>query len=444
MQTSPTETTTIAATEAAVLGLLAAGQRSGYDLEKLARGSVGYFWAPARSQIYAVLPRLVDAGLAERRELVHGRGPAKQLYRITAPGREELERWLEQGPIGPEPDRNLLLLKVFFGEHMRPERLREQIRERRLEAEQLKAELVEIEAEAAARGSTDTFAALTRRYGHEWADGVIRWAELRRERFGGHMRILLAVAATGAALLAAQTAHGGPAATELAAAPRPLQLKERCVSRAERRRVVRFTSADKVRLLGVEFGRGPHAVVLAHQGGGAAGPTLCSWVPYARQLARAGYRVLAFDHRGYGSSSTPRPPRLFRIDEDVVAAVRTMRRRGATRVVVGGASLGGAAVVSAAARIQPLVQGVFTLGAPQAFGAVDALGAARTLQVPALFTSAVDDDPFNDDARALFDACASTDKRLELFPGSRHGAPTLRDPQAKALVDGWVASHLRN
>jgi DNA-binding PadR family transcriptional regulator len=177
MQTSPTRTTTIAATEAAVLGLLAAGERSGYDLEKLARGSVGYFWAPARSQIYAVLPRLVDASLAERRDLVQGRGPAKQLFRITRAGREALESWLEEGPIGPEPDRNLLLLKVFFGKRMRPERLREQIRERRLEAEQLKAELVEIEGDAAERESGDIFAALTRRYGLEWADAVIRWAD---------------------------------------------------------------------------------------------------------------------------------------------------------------------------------------------------------------------------------------------------------------------------
>jgi DNA-binding PadR family transcriptional regulator len=165
-----------------VLGLLAAGERSGYDLEKLARGSVGYFWAPARSQIYAVLPRLVDAGLAERRDLVQGRGPAKQLFRITRAGREALDRWLEEGPIGPEPDRNLLLLKVFFGKRMRPERLREQIRERRLEAEQLKAELVEIEEDPAERG---IFAALTRRYGLEWADAVIRWADFAERTLAG-------------------------------------------------------------------------------------------------------------------------------------------------------------------------------------------------------------------------------------------------------------------
>jgi pimeloyl-ACP methyl ester carboxylesterase len=259
------------------------------------------------------------------------------------------------------------------------------------------------------------------------------------------VRIAPAVLALALLIVGAQSAHGQSAAAGAAVAkPKPLQLRETCVTRAERRRVVRFAAVDRVRLIGVEFGRGPDAVVLAHQGGGAAGPTLCSWVPYARSLARAGYRVLAFDHRGYGSSSKPtRADRLFRIDADVVAAVALLRRRGATRVVLGGASLGGAAVVGAAARISPLVQGVFTLGAPQSFGSVDAVAAARSLQVPALFTAAVDDDPFDDDARALFDACASLEKRLEIFPGSRHGTPTLRDPQVKALVDAWIAAHLR-
>ena len=43
-------------TELAVLGLLAwAGESSGYELHKLAGRSVGFIWAPARSQLYAVL-----------------------------------------------------------------------------------------------------------------------------------------------------------------------------------------------------------------------------------------------------------------------------------------------------------------------------------------------------------------------------------------------------
>ena len=251
------------------------------------------------------------------------------------------------------------------------------------------------------------------------------------------MKIAVAAVAVAFLVLGAAAAHAAP--------PKPLQLKQRCVTKAERRGIVRFTAPDRVRLIGVVFGRGPNAVVLAHQGGGGGGEALCSWVPYARSLARAGYRVLAFDHRGRGSSSVPsRPDRLARIHADVMGAVALLRSRGATRVVVGGASLGGAAAVAAAAQIRPAVQGVFTLGAPQAFGSADAGAAARVLQVPALFMAAEDDDPFDDEARALYDVCTSVDKRLAVLPGSRHGAPQLRDPQAKGILDAWIADHLRS
>ena len=40
-------------TELAVLGLLAwAGEASGYELNRRAERSVGFIWAPARSQLY--------------------------------------------------------------------------------------------------------------------------------------------------------------------------------------------------------------------------------------------------------------------------------------------------------------------------------------------------------------------------------------------------------
>ena len=46
--------------ESAVLGLLADGERSGYDLLKAIERSVGFFWTPAKSQLYALLPKLVE------------------------------------------------------------------------------------------------------------------------------------------------------------------------------------------------------------------------------------------------------------------------------------------------------------------------------------------------------------------------------------------------
>ena len=103
-------------TEYAVLGLLTFGERSGYDLRKLADHSVGYFWTPAKSRIYATLPRLVDAGLVTRREIVQSGKPDKQLYRLTAAGEAALREWIAESPTEPDVNRNTLLVRVFFGD----------------------------------------------------------------------------------------------------------------------------------------------------------------------------------------------------------------------------------------------------------------------------------------------------------------------------------------
>jgi alpha-beta hydrolase superfamily lysophospholipase len=247
-----------------------------------------------------------------------------------------------------------------------------------------------------------------------------------------------------AALAAVATAVAltvGAVASESAQRPRvkPLVLFENCLTRAERRRAVRFTTFDRVRLIGVEVGSGPRVVILAHQGGAGEGPWLCSWMRYARQLALQGYRVLAFDHRGFGSSGgTTHWSRISRVDWDVLAAIQVMRTRGARQIVLAGASLGGAAVLSAAALSPRPVNGVISFASPQVFGRVDALAASRVLRVPALIISAEGDDNFPDEARALYEACGSPNKRLAIVPGTRHGAPVLRDPSTRQLVDAWI------
>src|SRR6185436_17419378 len=74
-------------TEAAVLALLAIeGERSGYDLLKLVSKAIAYVWAPARSQLYTVLPRLARDGLAEQRRVVQTTRPDKVLYRFSTAG----------------------------------------------------------------------------------------------------------------------------------------------------------------------------------------------------------------------------------------------------------------------------------------------------------------------------------------------------------------------
>jgi alpha-beta hydrolase superfamily lysophospholipase len=219
---------------------------------------------------------------------------------------------------------------------------------------------------------------------------------------------------------------------------RPLKLRETCVTRAERNHVVRFRASDGVRLIGVQLGRGPRVVILAHQGAS----NLCIWLPYGRTLAARGYRVLVFDHRGFGSSGNASHwRRQNRVDFDVLGAIRTMRARGAKSVVLGGGSLGGAAVLSAAALATPPVSGVISFASPATYGFIDALEAVASFRVPALFLAAELDAEFPEVARTLYDRCASPDKQLAIFPGGRHGAPILRDPQARATVDDFIARH---
>lgn len=245
------------------------------------------------------------------------------------------------------------------------------------------------------------------------------------------MRIALLSVAVAALLVPVQAGAAGHK-------QRPLKLRETCVTKPERSQVVRFRASDRVRLLGIELGAGPRGVVLAHQGAS----NLCIWLPYARQLAAAGYHVLVFDHRGFGSSGRASHwRRQNRVDYDVLGGIRVLRARGATSVVVAGGSLGGAAVLSAAALASPLVDGVISFASPSQFGLIDVFGAVEALRVPALFLSAELDGEFPEVARMLYDRCASPDKRLAIVPGAVHGIPLLRDPQVRAMVGDFVARH---
>jgi DNA-binding PadR family transcriptional regulator len=96
-----------------VLALLAIeGESSGYDLLRKVSRAIGYVWAPARSQLYALLPRLVRDGLAESRRVAQERRPDKQLYRITGEGDALLRDWLET--VEPDADERFSL-RLFVG-----------------------------------------------------------------------------------------------------------------------------------------------------------------------------------------------------------------------------------------------------------------------------------------------------------------------------------------
>jgi DNA-binding PadR family transcriptional regulator len=118
-------TSSLSDAQYAVLGLLTHGERSGYDLSKLAEGNVDLILAPTKSHIYSVLPQLLHRGLVARRDVTQQRRPDKQVYRLTAAGRTALTQWLND--TSRFVHRDQLLLKLFFGSHADTAALLEQV-----------------------------------------------------------------------------------------------------------------------------------------------------------------------------------------------------------------------------------------------------------------------------------------------------------------------------
>lgn len=94
----------------AILGLLAGGAASGYELTKQFDLSLRNVWSARHSQIYPELQKMADAGwVTAGEEGARGR----REYAITGEGRAELHRWLTS-PVPIRAQRNETLLRTFF------------------------------------------------------------------------------------------------------------------------------------------------------------------------------------------------------------------------------------------------------------------------------------------------------------------------------------------
>ena len=168
-------TGTLTTTEHAVLTVLAVETPcvalSGYDLLKIVERTTRYFWKPTKSHLYAVLPRLVERGLATRKAAPGARGPERQLYRVTPKGERVARDWLEEPVPG---DTGLFQLKVFYGGLQSREAL---VAHYRLHLEEREALLEELLAIPKSRQGHNYFHSFLLRLGIESARLDIRWAE---------------------------------------------------------------------------------------------------------------------------------------------------------------------------------------------------------------------------------------------------------------------------
>ncbi len=104
-------------TRFAVLGILSYGPMSGYDIKKFYAQSVAGFWSESYGQIYPILKRLAQEGLANKSVHKQEGKPDRHIYAITEKGREELQQWLVE-PTGRYIGRHETLLKLMFGKQI--------------------------------------------------------------------------------------------------------------------------------------------------------------------------------------------------------------------------------------------------------------------------------------------------------------------------------------
>jgi dienelactone hydrolase len=172
------------------------------------------------------------------------------------------------------------------------------------------------------------------------------------------------------------------------------------------------------------IGTGTGGVVLGPQDNG----DICQWLPYAEELATR-YRVALFDW------DEPR-------SELPILAVAALREAGARKVVLGGASYGGALALSEAHRLRPRLAGVVSFGGELTLPGFDGRAGIRKWRGPLLALGSEQDDFFDfQNARQLRHLHPGRET-VVMLPGHAHGVDLLDDPRqarVRAAVDRFLA-----
>jgi dienelactone hydrolase len=174
-------------------------------------------------------------------------------------------------------------------------------------------------------------------------------------------------------------------------------------------------------LQAVLLGQGTRGVVFSNE----SDNSLCSWMPLAKRLARDGFRVALYDYSGAAPVS------------DVTAVTGALRRAGAHRIGLVGASEGAKASIAAAGTAR--ASAVVSLSAERSLaGYGDLLPAARRLHAPILYLYAKDDPVSELNTPQLYAATRERDKRLVAFPGFDHGTALLAHPTVPGMIESFL------
>jgi len=151
------------------------------------------------------------------------------------------------------------------------------------------------------------------------------------------------------------------------------------------------------------------------------------WSIAAHWLAARGFMVLAYDFRGLGESEGQ--PDFFKLDKDLTAAIAFVQSLGAKKIVLLGASGGGAITLKVAAKIKGAA--VITIS-PDYFASAPTTQDVMAITAPKLFVSSQNDAYINETMQIFKDA--KQPKELHLYPGSVHGANLFETEYGQDLI----------
>ena len=98
-----------------LLGMVALGPMSGYDIKQMADGSTRHFWQISYGQIYPELKALEKSGMLQAAGAARG-SRQRTLNQLTPTGNEALTDWISDSTVSPVELRDEMLLKLFFSD----------------------------------------------------------------------------------------------------------------------------------------------------------------------------------------------------------------------------------------------------------------------------------------------------------------------------------------
>jgi DNA-binding PadR family transcriptional regulator len=144
--------TNLTVTSYVALGIIAQlTSCTSYDLKRTINNSIHCFWSFPHSQLYAEPEHLKEAGLITEAREESGR--KRRIYTITEKGEQALQEWLRQPTEASVEIRDVALLKLFFGNLLAPDDLRQLANE---QAEFHRQRLAENESISAALNQQDS------------------------------------------------------------------------------------------------------------------------------------------------------------------------------------------------------------------------------------------------------------------------------------------------